>query len=620
MSGNDGNGNSGGDPLKTATAIVGLLAGVVAVVYVLGGLVIALRLFFDSFSINTVVTVVGQLPRELVISTAMVDVLLPAATVGLAFGLLAAFVVGIWGNPIKQAPTSGQVSRWAILVLAVITLALVAPAILHALWTDGPTLSILTATIGVLVTFAVAYAGWHELRVVATSGWSTIGSMCLVAAIAAAVALTPAVMFAASLSFEQAHVCTQSSQVPEGGSLIGEGGGLVLLGQEFGKETSVVTLPSEQVTKTEYGDLSSTFSCPGPPGAAAVAKVAVEQLGGHASPEERRLATLLRPRIRFDSLEPWRPIEVGAFLDERFEDGGGHGACERGTDPPCPTVAGLQQLRARPGAPAYLDIRGEQKNGADFTSPAPGCLRSPPAVDCNSGPPAVIYYRRSSHEGKWYWDYWWFLRYNDYNGNVNNCFVVCGDHEGDWEGVTVITTPSLKPEVLGAIYAAHGDRTLVDASVLPTGAGHPLVWVAKGTHAAYPFDCDRDCSQYGGLPEENHDGAVSWGGNRETECAETRCVRPLPELGEDTGDAALPFAGSWAAWPGRWGETCHRGCTGPVPHRESSPVSPGRQPRFECPWAPNRRARPGADGLSEAPRTGDFERLMDACRAQRGGV
>lgn len=37
-------------------------------------------------------TIIGQLPRELVITTAMLDVLLPAATVGLLFGLLVAVI------------------------------------------------------------------------------------------------------------------------------------------------------------------------------------------------------------------------------------------------------------------------------------------------------------------------------------------------------------------------------------------------------------------------------------------------------------------------------------------------------------------------------------------------
>ena len=88
MSGGDGNGSGGGDPLKTATAIVGLLTGVVAVVYILGGTVIALRLLFDHYSLDSVRLALGQLPRELVITTAMLTVVGPAVLIGLFSALV----------------------------------------------------------------------------------------------------------------------------------------------------------------------------------------------------------------------------------------------------------------------------------------------------------------------------------------------------------------------------------------------------------------------------------------------------------------------------------------------------------------------------------------------------
>ncbi|MEX2105285.1 MAG: hypothetical protein WD810_00150 [Solirubrobacterales bacterium] len=607
------------EPLKTATAAVGLLAGIVASVYVLGGLVIALRMFFDSFTLNSVVTIVGQLPRELVISTAMLDVLLPAAALGLSFGLLAAFVTGVWRVPLRK-PASGRVGLGTIVFLVGVTAALVAPAIVHALLTNGPTLSLLSSVIGILTTFAAAYAGWYELRSVAGGAWSPAAKLCAAGGIAAAVTLTPAVMFAASLSLEQAQACVSGSEAPVKGKLIGEGGGQVLLEQHFGKEAGVVSIPSSQVTKIEYGDIASTFSCPAPPGESAIAKVAEARLGGHGTAVERRLATELRPRLRFDSEERWRPLEVGGFLAERFHRRGVQQVCWEGAEARCEPAAGLEQLRRGPDAPDYIDILGEAKGGGDFESPQGSC-RSAPAVDCNDGAQAVIYYRRTTHEGRWYWDYWWFLRFNDYSGHFNDCDYYCADHEGDWEGMTVITTPSLTPEILGAIYAAHKDRVLVEAAALPRSGGHPLVFVADGTHASYPFRCaEEHCEQFGTLvgfrlPEEGHDGDVAWGGNGDAACALSECVRPLPEVGHPT-DTALPLAGEWAGWSGKWGRTCVRGCDS----AESSPSSPGAQVRFRCPWAPTRWARLSPDGtVSASERAGDAERLRAACEAQRGG-
>lgn len=615
---NGGGGKEQRGALETAGAVVGLFAGLVAIIYVLGGLVIALRMLFDHFSPGSAVTIVGQLPRELVVSTAMINVLLPAFVVGLVVGLLALFVHLTWGlpSPTGERPRLGRLEGVLLVVVAAV---LVSPAIGNVIASEGMTTVLLTSLLGLVVTAVALLGAWFGSRGVTRGSWSIVAKLLVIGAMGAGVALTPAVMLASSFDFENALVCTTASQVPEKGQLIGEGGGRVLLENEFGTEASVLSLSADAVTKTEFGDLSSTFSCPPPPGTPAAPPTEVAKLGGHGSEEELRLATQLRPRLRFDSSEPWRPVAVESFLAEDFE-GGHHGACKAGFDPPCPAVEGIEELSRKENPPAYIDIHGRARNGDDFGSPQPGCQLSPPARDCNSGPAAVIYYRRTTHEGRWYWDYWWFLRYNDYKGKVNQCRFVCGDHEGDWEGVTVITTPSLEPEIVGTIYAAHKDRILVDGSTLPAAGGHPLVWVASGTHASYPYDCDGDCKQYNGLPEDPHDGAIPWGGNRERECEETGCVQPLPEIGSPA-DVALPAAGAWAGWGGKWGETCHKGCKGALKHQESSPSSPGLQVRFRCPWVPTRRARPAPDdsGLSDSEETGDHQRLLALCLAQRGG-
>jgi hypothetical protein len=432
-------------------------------------------------------------------------------------------------------------------------------------------------------------------------------------------------MLAASLSFENAQVCLTGAEAPVKGKLIGEGGGQVLLEQHFGREAGVVSLPSDQVTKTEYGDITSTFSCPLPSGAEAVAKAAAVELGGHGSELERRLATELRPRLRFDSGEPWRPLEVGSFLAERAPRQAGQRLCRgdpRSAD--CVAAGDPEVLRRGPGAPDFIDIAGEVREPGGYRSPAPRCRISPPALDCNDGPRSVVYYRRTSHEGRWYWDYWWFMRFNDYKGRFNDCRFYCADHEGDWEGITVITTASLEPEVLGAVYAAHKERILVEADVLPRSGQHPIAFVARGTHASYPFRCGsrgEPCRQFGALvgfrlPEESHDGEAAWGGNVDAQCEAVDCVRPLPEIGEPD-DAALPLAGEWAGWTGKWGRTCVEGCG----KAESSPNSPGVQTRFRCPWAPTHWGLLAPDGtVSHAERAGDAERLLATCKAQRAGL
>jgi hypothetical protein len=608
--------------LKTATSIVGLLAGIVAGVYVIGGVVIALRLLFDDFSFAEVATILGQLPREPVIATALLNVVAPAA----AAGLVMAMWYGLRNRPKSRGGRSDDLVKggraWFLLgVLGLVAIGASAPAILKAHSADGWSLLFaFTVIFGIAVTFGIAAACWYGIRRVGREGWSRILRAACAGGLWAVILLTPSALLASARRFEDAQVCTVNAVAPLKGRLIGEGGSRVLLEQKFANEASVISVPSEQVTKTEYGDLSSTFTCPPPPGAKVAAKVAEAKLGRHGSKVERRLATEFRPRLRFNSDERWRPLAVDRFLGEHFRDGGGETACWRGPDPHCESI-GLKVLRRGGEAPDFIDIHGDSKNGADYTSAHPNCLAEAPAVDCNEGPGAVMYYRRTSHEGRWYWDYWWLYRYNDYIGRFNDCEFYCADHEGDWEGMTVVTTATPQPEILGAIYATHTARVKVEAEILPRSGTHSLAFVAEGTHATYPFRCGRDCKQYatiGGdrLPEDDHNGRIAWGANVDAECAKFRCVRPLPEIGRPPEQSA-PLAGGWAGWAGKWGSTCPAGCD----FAESSPGSPGVQTRFKCPWTATRWGLLERDGtVSGSAVAGDAQRLLAVCGAQRGGL
>jgi hypothetical protein len=618
-------------PLKTATAVVGLLAGVVTGLYLLGGLVIALRLLFDHFSFNSVVTILGELPREPVVATALTDVIAPALT----FGLLVAIYYGARNRPRSREGESDRLDagfgRHFLLVVffPLVAVALCLPAIDQAYVTDGFSWLLLTSLLGIAVTYAALATAWYLKRRLGRKRWSRLLRAVVAGALFAIVALTPAAMIASAVPFEPAQVCTTGSLVPEKGRLIGEGGGRVLLetGQE--DEVAVVSLPADRVTRSEFGALSSAPVCPLPAGAKPTPKVAEAALGGHGSARERVLAAALRPRLFFDSRERWRPLEVGRFLEESFPGGGTHEACRADWQPPCHPAKGLAELQPSRAGPEYLDIHGEEENGTDYKSAARECHSARPlAVDCNAGPRSVIYYRRTSHEGRWYWDYWWLYRYNDYTGPLSKCNAhLCSDHEGDWEGVTVITTPTLKPEIVGVSYAAHRNRVLVEGPATPLANGHPLVFVAEGTHASYPYRCARSCRQYESLPgigriwEDPHDGAVPWGGNDDRDCAAFHCVRPLPERGKPA-DAALPNAGAWAGWPGQWGSTCHSGCESPLTELQGSPRSPGTQVRFRCPWAVTDRALPALDGsgLSRSEPVGDAKRTLALCAAQHGGL
>jgi hypothetical protein len=616
--------------LKGAGEVVVFLVGLAGLVYLLGGLVIGLRLLFAGFSFASVATIIGQLPRQLVVTTAMLEVALPAAVIG----LVAVMITGVrllW-KPLEEAGTEApklmSVVRHVGLFLFAVLLMIPALVFLKGGWVRwGVGIS------GFLLTYTFASLSLPLLKRVDAEKKERppIIHAATVFAFFVVAALVPSTLLASSLRFDEAQVCrttTQGATVSEElveGRLIGEGGGQVLLEQEGAGEQWVVNLPTSAITKSEYGDIRLRFACREPSTAEKKAELereakAEEEVGLHGGATERGLANKVRPYLFFDAKERWRPIAVDTFVDERFDHDRGHELCSgRPAKPNCEPLDRLAQLRPDAPVPTWIDIHGEGENGSGFEAADPLCHERL-ALDCNGGPGAAIYYRRSAHEGFWYWDFWIFYRYNDYQGKVNHCTFYCDDHEGDWEGLVVVTTESLEPEVTGAIYAAHTDRIYVPAATLPLVDGHPLAYVAKGTHATYPYVCDSGCEQYSGLfaapfPEGDHGGQIAWDENAEAACATDRCVRALPPSPKP-GKQRLPYAGAWAAWPGTWGSTCPQGgCSG----EGSSPHSPGLQARFKCPWVANLKAVPeGRAGVPDgARRYGGWKREQAACIAER---
>jgi hypothetical protein len=99
---------TGGLGGRTLANAVGLIAGVVAVVYLLGGLIFSFRLVLDAVSISSTASIVGQLSRELLITTGLVQGIGPAVLVGLGAGL----VCGARGWPEYPTKRSRRMRVW----------------------------------------------------------------------------------------------------------------------------------------------------------------------------------------------------------------------------------------------------------------------------------------------------------------------------------------------------------------------------------------------------------------------------------------------------------------------------------------------------------------------------
>jgi Vacuolar protein sorting-associated protein 62 len=141
-------------------------------------------------------------------------------------------------------------------------------------------------------------------------------------------------------------------------------------------------------------------------------------------------------------------------------------------------------------------------------------------------------YRRAVDGGGLSWvQYWLWYLYNPKK------VVVTGNHEGDWEFVQVGYAGGQPVCMTTSQHHSGGARMWWEVEV---ENGRPIVYVALGSHANYFKPVDQ-----------------------------------LPEIGDDGDGAGARLDaiqwrefGSWAAWPGQWGNSRGQG---------HSPDSPGSQ-------------------------------------------
>lgn len=152
-------------------------------------------------------------------------------------------------------------------------------------------------------------------------------------------------------------------------------------------------------------------------------------------------------------------------------------------------------------------------------------------------------------QGARWLQYWCFYFFNDYN-LIGHLFHA-GLHEGDWEMVQLRLGADDRPD--HAVYAQHDHaqgRPWDQVDVVP-GTQRPVVYVARGSHAAY------------------FEPGAKWTGHW-FDYADGRRQSPERQRLEVVDDSA---AFAWMRWPGRWGDTPKGGGIAPA----DSPPSPGRR-------------------------------------------
>jgi len=135
--------------------------------------------------------------------------------------------------------------------------------------------------------------------------------------------------------------------------------------------------------------------------------------------------------------------------------------------------------------------------------------------------------RRDGAEG-WEIQYWNFYPYNG---------LTPGEHEGDWEHVTVhLAADGVTPT--SVYFAEHDGGTAYAWSAVEKSGNRVIVYVADGSHASYPHAGTTDRSP---LPNDVHNG------NGKVFDALNKVVH--------VGDRACNFNGrTWMTYGGLWGE------------------------------------------------------------------
>ena len=191
-----------------------------------------------------------------------------------------------------------------------------------------------------------------------------------------------------------------------------------------------------------------------------------------------------------------------------------------------------------------------------------------------------VYGRAVEDNGRLWLQYWLWYFYNDYSLALG-----AGLHEGDWEMIQ-LRMHGDEPDV--AVYAQHAHAEKRPWSKVETDDGHPVVYVARGSHASY-F-------------EAGYHTTEAW-----YDLADGK--RKTPELTLEILDGDGP---GWASWPGRWGDTQPRQ---PGGLHQPSPTGPGAKEQWTTPDSLLEKARTVKRGEpAEAPdvsisRNGDWMRI-----------
>jgi hypothetical protein len=293
-------------------------------------------------------------------------------------------------------------------------------------------------------------------------------------------------------------------------------------------------------------------------GVAALAAALAAPAWAERSPEA--LLAQYQPVVVLDQGELFAPTAVDDFLADATMKSGADGSFETVELPP-------------PGLPVHGDGWRLDHRCPAIGGPVATLLCYDPA----SQGPSVVYGRYEVVAGTTVLQYWFFYEHNFWSLPGLPFGAVWQAHEGDWEVVTLVLDDKQSP--VEAAYSQHctGERRAwADVPKVP-GTSHPLVYVARGSHANLFAPGLHAISRSCYLPE-----ALAF---FDAIGIPPRDVSvPGVALGPDSTaiERVHHNAPRWLRFPGTWGETQYVGAPAPIGVVPFGPSPVG--PAFQDDW------------------------------------
>lgn len=184
--------------------------------------------------------------------------------------------------------------------------------------------------------------------------------------------------------------------------------------------------------------------------------------GAAAAPVPADLLRTYAPVVFLHPDERFGPVPVEAFLSASALERRTTAGWEPADLPALPADTGPWRLNYHACAPSTGVASLE-------------CYASAPAR------PATVYARYLRTPKRIVVQYWLFYAYNFWSGHFPPSDYLWQAHEGDWESVTIVLSPSGRPLLAGYSQHCSGKRRAWPR--VPKRGTHPLVYIALGSHS-----------------------------------------------------------------------------------------------------------------------------------------